>query len=81
MRAAKKRRQSKRRAAARARSERKLAAADDKAFATAMVVATKEGQPHMEWDGAQFSPTKPKTPPKLTVNVSMISDHTRSSVG
>ena len=74
MKAAKKRRQSKRRAAARARSERKLAAADDKAFATAMVVATKEGQPHMEWDGAQFSPTKPKTPPKLTVNVSMMSE-------
>ena len=70
MKAAKKSRQRKRRAKAR----RKAVASADKSFGAAVAVAERKGYPHMEWDGAAFSPTKPKPPPMLDVNVTVMRD-------
>ena len=70
MKAAKKSRQRKRRAKAR----RKAIASADKSFGAAVAVAERKGYPHMEWDGAAFSPTKPKPPPMLDVNVTVMRD-------
>ena len=74
MKTAKKRRQAVRRATAKVTARRRSLAADDKLFGAAMVTANKKGYPHMEWDGAQFAPTRPKPPPKLAVNVSIMSE-------
>ena len=74
MKKAKKQRQRARRTAARKKTHRKTLAAEDKSFGIAMLVADKKGLPHMEWDGAQFSEEKPKPPPKLEVNVSIMSE-------
>ncbi len=72
MKAAKKERQRKRRAPKRAKASRRKLASEDKSFGAAMVIASKKGFPHMEWDGAQFAPTRPKPPPRLDVNVSVM---------
>ena len=74
MKAAKKQRQRTRRATAKAKANRRTIAAEDRSFGAAMLVANKNGVPHMEWDGAQFSPARPKPPPKLDVNVSVMSE-------
>ena len=74
MKVAKKQRQGTRRAKVKTKANRRSLAADDKCFGFAMVAASKKGYPHMEWDGAQFSPTRPKPPPKLVVNVSIMSE-------
>lgn len=44
------------------------------ALACCMLHAENNGVPHMEWDSAQFSPSRPKPPPKLMVNVSVMSE-------
>ena len=72
VRAARKQRQHARCAAAKAKAKRRTIAAEDKSFGAAMWAADKKGVPHMEWDGSQFLPTRPKPPPKLTVNVSVM---------
>ena len=72
MKAAKKARQRKRRASTRAKSQRKAIASADKSFGAAVSVAERKSYPHMEWDGSAFSPTKPKPPPTLNVNVTMM---------
>ena len=74
MKQAKKRRQGMRRTKANTKVARKNLAADDKLFGATMVAASKKGYPHMEWDGAHFSPSRPKPPPKLMVNVSIMSE-------
>ena len=74
MKKAKKLRQRARRTAARKKTHRKTLAAGDKSFGIAMLAADKKGLPHMEWDGVQFSEENPKPPPKLEVNVSIMSE-------
>ena len=81
MKAAKKARQRKRRASTRAKSRRKAIASADKSFGAAVSVAERKLYPHMEWDGAAFSPTKPKPPPTLNVNVTtMLEAHKKCGV-
>ena len=55
-----------------AKSERRKIESEDKSFGAAMVIAQKKGFPHMEWDGAAFSPKKPKPPPTIDVGVTIM---------
>ena len=72
MKAAKKARQRKRRAAVKAKSQRRAVASEDRSFGAAIAVAERKRYPHMEWSGTTFSPTKPKPPPTLDVNVTIM---------
>ena len=72
MKAAKKARQRKRRAAVKAKSQRRAVASEDRSFGAAIAVAERRRYPPMEWSGTTFSPTKPKPPPTLDVNVTIM---------
>ena len=78
MKAMKKERQRRRRAPQRARALRKKIASENKSFGAAMVasakrgIAERRGMPHMEWNGEEFAPKRPKPPPKLNVKVTVM---------
>ena len=53
----------------------------DKVFADFLRYQISKKQPHMEWDGANFVPTKPRPSPVLEVNTAlMLSAHEKFGV-
>lgn len=72
MKAKKKARQQKRKEQMKRNVERRSIASADKAFAATIRRELRKGYPHMEWDGASFTPQRPAPTPQLEVNVSVM---------
>ena len=74
--ARRKQRRKKRRAVATEKERRRDEISGDKAFAATVKANLKSGVPrgvpHCEWDGTDFVPTRPKPPPRVDVNVSIM---------
>ena len=55
----------------REKARRRMVNSDDKCFALSMKTGLKR-VPHCEWNGTEFSPTRPKPSPRIDVNVSVM---------
>ena len=67
-----KQRQRARKAQANTAQQRRESRAVERAFAANMIRNARKGQPHLIWNGTQFTPGRPAPSPKLKVKISLM---------